>query len=142
MSIKRIAAVTMTVTFLAAPLMAASQQTGVLGGKATDKAKAPYSNYSVRLRNVKSPAIIKSVPLDAQGTFSLTSLPLAENYLVELFSTKDNKVVCTEGPFNLSASMMTKTDINIDCGKNPTAWLIAAGAGAAVIAATTQSTKQ
>jgi len=125
-----------------APLMAAGQNTGVLGGKATDKAKQPYSDYTIRLRNTNSPAIITTVPLNQQGAFSLTGLSLGQSYLVELFKTKDNHVVCTEGPFTLSTAMMTKTDVNVDCGKNPTAWLIAAGAGAAVIAATTQSTSK
>lgn len=121
------------------PLVAAAQETGVLAGKATDKAKQPYSDYTIRLRNTNSPSIIKTIQLDAQGTFTFDSLALAQSYLVELFSVKDNKVVCTEGPFPLTNALMTKTDVNIDCGKNPTAWILAAGAGAAIIAAATAS---
>jgi len=125
-----------------APITAAAQDTGVLAGKATDKAKAPYSDYTLRLRNTESPTIIKTVQLDAQGTFSFDALPLTQSYLIELYNVKSNKVVCTEGAFTLNNTMMTKTDINVDCGKNPTAWLLAAGAGAAIIAATTQSNAQ
>jgi hypothetical protein len=124
------------------PIVAAAQDTGVLAGKATDKAKQPYSDYTIRLRNTNSPSILKTVPLTAQGTFSFDALPLAQSYLIELYSVKSSKVVCTEGAFTLNNAMMTKTDINVDCGKNPTAWLLAAGAGAAIIAAATQSNAQ
>jgi hypothetical protein len=121
------------------PVVAAAQDTGVLAGKATDKAKQPYSDYTIRLRNTNSPSILKTIPLDAQGTFTFDGLQLTQSYLIELYSVKNNKVVCTEGAFTLDNAAMTKTDINIDCGKNPTAWILAAGAGAAIIAAATAS---
>jgi hypothetical protein len=132
-------ALALTSTSISPALLSAAQENGVLSGKATDKAKAPYDKYSVRLRNTNSPSIIKTIPLDAQGTFSFDGLALAQSYLVELFDAKSNHVVCTEGPFALSNAIMTKTDVNIDCGKNPTAWILAAGAGAAIIAAATAS---
>ena len=124
------------------PVIAAAQDTGVLAGKATDKAKQPYSDYTLRIRNTSSPSIIKTVPLDAKGTFSFEALPLSQSYLIELYNVKNNTIICTEGAFTLNNTMMTKTDINVDCGKSPTAWLLAAGAGAAIIAATTQSNAQ
>jgi len=146
MSITRTLAFTLAATLLTAPVssvVSAAQQNGMLGGKATDKAEKPYDHYNVRARVAQTAAVAESVPLDAQGKFSIASLPLGQSYLIELFDTKNNKVVCTEGPFGLSTTVTSKTDINIDCGrKHPTSWLLAAGAGAALIAAATQSSSQ
>jgi hypothetical protein len=58
-----------------------------------------------------------------------------------LFSVKDNKTIY-RGSFTLRHALTAKGDINIDCGKNPAAWLLAAGAGAAILAAATQSSSQ
>jgi hypothetical protein len=146
MSIKRILALTLAMTMAAGSgasvLVAAGQQNGVLGGKATDKVSQPYAPYNVRARVVNNAAIAETVPLDAQGMFSIANLPLSQSYLIELFDTRTSKILCTEGPFALGTTMPTKTDINIDCGVNPAAWLLAAGAGAALIAAATQSSSQ
>ena len=51
--------------------------------------------------------------------------------LVELVNLKRNKIVCTEGPFMLTApALMNKTDVNIDCGQPPAAlWLLACRRG-------------
>ena len=121
-------------------------QQGVLGGRATAEADQPYAeNWRVQLRDPATGAIIgTATPLDAQGRFSFTSLETNRRYLIELFSVKENKVVCTEGPFSLSGTRISMTDIDIDCGKKPLAlWLLAAGAGtAAVIAIATRSASQ
>lgn len=116
----------------AAPMMA-QQTAGVLGGKATDEAKKPYTDYSVQLRNPVDGQVMANQPLTAQGLFTFNDVALNQKMLVELVNVKQNKVVCTEGPFTLSTpGQPNKTDVNIDCGKPPTAaWLLAAGAGAA-----------
>jgi hypothetical protein len=151
MSIKGSVAFALTLALAGSPMLpvvvsaqgnASAQAAGRLGGQATDKAKQPYSDYMVRVHGVNSVAIIQSVPLNAQGQFSLVNLALGQSYLVELFSVKQNKIICTEGPYNLNQTMNAKNDINIDCGKNPAAWLLAAGAGAAILAAATQSSPQ
>jgi hypothetical protein len=56
---------------------------------------------------------------------------------VELYSTTENRVKCTEGPFNLTAVNPAVTNIDIECGmkKETAAWLLAAAAGAAAVAA-------
>lgn len=135
MSIKRGLALALVVAMAGgssqALLNAATQATGMIGGKATDEAKKPYSDYSVMLRDVATGQVASTVQLNPQGGFSFGNLELSKRYLVELFSTKANKVVCTEGPYVLSTTLLTKTDVNINCGTNPAAWLIAAGAGAA-----------
>ena len=118
-----------------------AQANGTLGGKATDKAKQPYSDYMVRVRTTSSTTPVQTIPLDAQGQFRFLNLALGTAYLIDLVEVKNNtnKTICTEGPYNLSQQLLSKTDVNIDCGRNPTALIIAAGAGAAIIAAATQS---
>ena len=108
------------------------QGNGAVGGKATDEAKKPYSDYQVLLRDIATGQVVATVPLDPQGLFSFGSLGLSKKYLVELYHTQKNKIVCTEGPFSLSSTMITKMDVNINCGTNPALWwILAAGAGTA-----------
>jgi hypothetical protein len=115
-----------------APVTLAQQSSGILGGKATDEAKKPYDDYSVQLRNPQTGQIVATQPLSAQGQFSFDRVELNQKMLVELFNQKQNKVVCTEGPYVLAPGQPSKTDVNIECGKRPAAaWLLAAGAGAA-----------
>ena len=116
------------------PVMA-QQATGAISGKATDEAKKPYTDYKVQLRDVGTSQIVSTATLDAQGRFTLNDLPLAKRYLVELYNTPQNKIVCTEGPYALSSTLISKTDVNINCGANPAAWwILAAGGAAAAIA--------
>ena len=124
---------------------AVSQNVGILGGKAADQAKKPYADYQVQLRDVETGQRILSVPLNQDARFSFTGVPLTKKVLVELYQVKQNQIVCTAGPYTLSApSLMSKTDININCGTNPAVyWLIVAGAGTAIaIALGVRSAKQ
>jgi hypothetical protein len=108
-----IAAVLMT-----AMPMQADQNSGSLGGKASEEARRPYSNYSVRAR-LASGGSGNTVPLGPDGRFAITGLSFPGDYLVELINNADGNVVCTEGPFKNA-----KGNINIDCGKAPAAmWL-------------------
>jgi hypothetical protein len=113
--------------------LAAQGGPGLLGGTAKHKAKQPYTDFTVRARDVSQGTIAGTIVLDTAANFSLPSLALA-NYLVELVDKK-GKVVCTEGPFNLTQAAAQKTNINIDCGVPPTAWLLVAGAAAAGVTA-------
>jgi hypothetical protein len=129
----------------AAPMTMAQQAAGVLGGKATDEARQPYTDFSVQLRNPVTGQVVATQPLTDKGLFNFNNVELNQRMLVELVNQKQNKVVCTEGPFTLSAPALTnKTDVNIDCGKPPAAlWLLVAGAGAAgAIALGTRSASQ
>ncbi len=73
-------------------------------------------------------------PLDSRGNFSLPDLSSAK-YLVELVN-KNGKVVCTEGPFDLTQADAIKNDVVIDCDKIPAAgWLLGAAAAAGITAA-------
>jgi hypothetical protein len=118
-------------------------QQGVIGGRAEAEADPPYpENYRVQLRDPATGAIIGTpTPLDTQARFSFTNLETNRRYLIELVFIKDNKVLCTEGPFSLSTTRPSLTDVDINCGnKHLILWLLAAGAGtAAVIAIATHS---
>ena len=114
-------------------LMAGGPQgAGAISGSADKQAKKPYTEYTVRARNVQMGNIGASTPLDAAGKFALTNIDPA-NYLVELLDKK-GKVVCTEGPFDLTQQML-KNDVVIDCGKVPAAWWLLGAAAAAGITA-------
>jgi hypothetical protein len=120
----------------AAPILLAQ---GTISGKADDEAKKPFSNYSVQLMDLKTNQITATVPLDPQGQFSFNGVAPGSQYLVQLYSNTENRVVCTEGPFGPN-----QPNVNIDCDKVPAAvWLLAAAAGVGVgVAFATQSNSQ
>jgi hypothetical protein len=117
-------------------LLAAGQQTATLAGTAKDEAKKPYEKYKVRARDVATGMIAGTTDLNDQANFSLPDLSSAR-YLVELVQIQNDnreKVVCTEGPFDLTQTML-KNDVVIDCGKIPAAWWLLGAAAAAGITA-------
>jgi hypothetical protein len=109
-----------------------AQQGTTLAGTAKDEAKKPFTDYTVRARDVQAGSIAATIPLDPQGNFSLTGLS-TQKYLVELLN-KNGKVVCTEGPFDM-AQRAVKDDVVVDCGKVPAAWWLVGAAAAAGITA-------
>ena len=117
--VQRLLALSLTAAVLMTAVpMQADQNTGQLAGKATEEAKRPYSNYSVRAR-LASGGSGNTVPLGADGRFAITGLSFPGDYLVELINNSAGNVVCTEGPFRNA-----KGNINIDCGKTHAAqWL-------------------
>jgi hypothetical protein len=140
---RRILTLTLALAVALVPAALLAQSNGILSGKATDEAKKPYNNYTVQVRDAATGTVVTTGPLNDQGLFAFNNLALGKRYLVEL--VHQSKVVCTEGPFALaSPNLVSKTDVNIDCGKPPAAlWLLAAGAGtAAVIAIVTASTNK
>ena len=133
---QRIGAIAVAVALASSTaLMAAGQQTATLAGTAKDESKKPYADYTVRARDVSTGMIAGNVPLNTEGNFSLPDLSTSK-YLVELVEHKNNKdkVVCTEGPFDLTQQML-KNDVVIDCGKVPAAWWLLGAAAAAGITA-------
>jgi hypothetical protein len=125
-------ALAFTLASTAVPTSLFAQQSTSLAGTAKDEAKKPFTDYTVRARDVKAGTETPGQALDAQGNFSLTGLTTA-NYLVELVN-KNGKVVCTEGPFDLSKQAI-KSDVVIDCNKVPAAWWLVGAAAAAGITA-------
>ena len=122
----------------------AQQTNGIISGTADDEAKQPYADYSVQLRDAATGQIINTAQLNDQGRFSFENVGLSRRMLVELVNVKEKDIVCTEGPFVLTPQGVSRTDVNIDCGKVPAAfWILAAGAGtAAAIALADQSPSQ
>jgi hypothetical protein len=116
-------------------LLAAGQQTATIAGTAKDEAKKPYADYPVRARDVSTGMIVGTTPLNTDANFSLPDLS-SSKYLIELVLHKNNKdkVVCTEGPFDLTQQML-KNDVVIDCDKVPAAWWLLGAAAAAGITA-------
>jgi hypothetical protein len=132
-----------TLALAAVPTALFAQQSTTLAGTAKDEAKKPYTDYQVRARDVKAGTISGTMALDPQGNFSLAGLSTL-NYVVELVDKK-GKVVCTEGPFDLSKQAI-KSDVVISCGKIPAAWWLlgaaaAAGITAGVVAATNSASR-
>ena len=121
-----------TMALATVPTAVFAQQSTTLAGTAKDEAKKPFTDYQVRARDVKAGTIAETIALDAQGNFSLAGLTTL-SYSVELIDKK-GKVVCTEGPFDLSKQAI-KSDVVISCGKIPAAWWLLGAAAAAGITA-------
>jgi hypothetical protein len=139
MSTRRILALVLATTLAAGSMpgvFAAQQENGSVSGKATSEAKAPYSNYLVQLRDPATAQVIRSGQLTDRGLFTIGSLPLSRRFIVELYNVRENRVVCTEGPYLLVPQDATRTNIDINCGTSPAWWLLLAGAGAAASIAT------
>jgi hypothetical protein len=120
----------------------AQQSNGVIGGAATTQFGPQYADYTIQIRNATTGQSVASKALDRDGKFTFTDLPLNRRYLVEIWQTTPNRLVCTEGPFALEYNKITqKTDVKVGCGKSPAiAWLLVASAGtAAAMGVTTAS---
>ena len=111
-------------------LLAGAQGSVALAGTARDEAKKPFSDYSARAREVEKGQIVGSAPLDQEGNFSLANMQ-ANRYVIELID-KGGRVVCTEGPFDMT-QLTLKNDIEVDCDKVPVAWWLLGAAAAAGI---------
>lgn len=131
-------AVALATSLLLSPLQAAGQA-GYLSGHARAETKQPYSDYSVRARSVADGTIQSTVVLDAQGNFRLEGLT-AGKFVLELTRAGQNKVICSEGPFDVepvaaSDGPFGRDNIAVACGKVPVAWLLLGAAAAAGITA-------
>src|SRR5204863_9709817 len=135
MSMRQILATGVAVAMIVAALpigAIAGQQTVTVSGTGKKEAHKPYTDFSTRARNSQTGDIAATTPLDVDANFSLANLPPA-NYVVELVN-KDGKVVCTEGPYNLT-TVTTKNDVDISCNKVPAAWWLLGAAAAAGVTA-------
>lgn len=140
MFMRQLTAVTLAVVLacFAGPLAFAQQPSaGQIAGTAKDEAKKPYSNYVVRARVVNTGVIAATVPLDDSAKFMLPNLT-NERYLVELVQVSNKTVVCTEGPFALTATNPSKNDVDISCGVPALVWLLPAAAAAGIAVAVTR----
>jgi hypothetical protein len=137
MTIRRTLASLLALVLALAPGLTTAQQlaSGAIAGKASDEVKPPYDDYQVLLRNAATGQAVGTKVLDRDGKFSFTSLELNQRYLVELVQIKQNRVVCTEGPYGLVVNERTsKLDVNVDCGKPPALlYVILGGAATAAL---------
>jgi len=134
MMMKQIVATALAAAIAAVPIMAQQAPPSVsLTGNAKKEAKKPYNDFTTRARNVQTGEIAGTATnADPDANFSLTGLPPA-NYVLELLN-KDGKVVCTEGPYDMT-QQFTKNDIDISCNKVPAAWWLLGVAAAAGLTA-------
>ena len=127
--IQRFTSALLTAVLVAGGPIVFAQQ-GTISGRAASEARKPYTNYNVRLVDVSNRQIAADTPLDQQGQFAFTGVQVDKQYLVQLFDLRENKIVCTEGPYPLIApDQISKTDVNIKC-KKPVAALILGSAAA------------
>jgi hypothetical protein len=134
MMIRQIVATALAAAIAAVPILAQQAPPSVtLAGQAKKEAKKPYTDFTTRARNVQTGEIAGTATnADPDANFSMTGLPPA-NYVLELLN-KDGKVVCTEGPYDMT-QQFTKNDIDISCNKVPAAWWLLGVAAAAGITA-------
>lgn len=134
MMMRQIVATALAATMAAVPILAQQAPPSVsLNGKAKKEAKKPYTDYTTRARNVQTGEIAGTATnADPDANFTITGLPPA-NYVLELLN-KDGKVVCTEGPYDMTKEFL-KDDIDISCNKVPAAWWLLGVAAAAGITA-------
>jgi hypothetical protein len=119
-------------------LGAAAPSSGFLSGEARAETKQPYSDFAVRARNIADGTVEATTTLDAKGNFKLDGLP-AGKMIVELTRVGQNKVICSEGPFDIKPAApdqpFGKDDISIACNQPIAAWLLVTAAAAAGITA-------
>ena len=109
-------ALAFTLANTAVPIGLLAQQSTSLAGTAKDEAKKPFTDYTVRARDVTAGTIADDRrPSGWPGRTSRSRGLSTANYIVELVN-KNGKVVCTEGPFDLSKQAI-KSDVIVDCNK-------------------------
>jgi hypothetical protein len=134
MRLRQYVAMALATAMAAVPILAQQAPPSVtISGIAKKEAKKPYTDYTTRARDVQTGVIAGTATnSDPDANFSITGLPPA-NYVVELLN-KDGKIVCTEGPYNLTQTFV-KNDVDISCNKVPVAWWLLGVAAAAGITA-------
>jgi len=145
MSAQRVVAVGLALMLaVGVPSGFAGQATGTVSGRLTDESKKPYVDYSVQLRDAATGQVFATIPLDASGQFTFKDVPFGKRYLLELVRTSQKTVVCTAGPYGVTADQAAKTNVRLDCGRTPAAeWVLLAAAGTAgLVAIVTRSASQ
>jgi hypothetical protein len=134
MKLRQYVAMALATAMAAVPILAQQAPPSVtISGIAKKEAKKPYTDYTTRARDVQTGVIAGTATNgDPDANFSITGLPPA-NYVVELLN-KDGKIVCTEGPYDLTRTFV-KNDVDISCNKVPVAWWLLGVAAAAGITA-------
>ena len=134
MRVRQYVAMALATAMAAVPIVAQqAPPTVTISGIAKKEAKKPYTDYTTRARDVQTGVIAGTATnADPDANFTITGLPPA-NYVVELLN-KDGKIVCTEGPYDLTKTFV-KNEVDISCNKVPAAWWLLGVAAAAGITA-------
>jgi len=134
MKLRQYVAMALATAMAAVPIVAQQAPPSVsISGIAKKEAKKPYTDYTTRARDVQTGVIAGTATNgDPDANFTITGLPPA-NYVVELLN-KDGKIVCTEGPYDLTKTFV-KNEVDISCNKVPAAWWLLGVAAAAGITA-------
>jgi hypothetical protein len=134
MRLRQFVAMAVAAAMAAVPILAQQAPPSVtISGIAKKEAKKPYTDYTTRARDVQTGVIAGTATnADPDANFTITGLPPA-NYVVELLN-KDGKIVCTEGPYDLTKTFV-KNEVDISCNKVPAAWWLLGVAAAAGITA-------
>ena len=134
MRLRQFVAMAVAAAMAAVPILAQqAPPTVTISGIAKKEAKKPYTDYTTRARDVQTGVIAGTATnADPDANFTITGLPPA-NYVVELLN-KDGKIVCTEGPYDLTKTFV-KNEVDISCNKVPAAWWLLGIAAAAGITA-------
>ena len=134
MMMRQFVATALAAAMAAVPIIAQQAPPSVtISGIAKKEAKKPYTDYTTRARDVQTGVIAGTATnADPDANFTITGLPPA-NYVVELLN-KDGKIVCTEGPYDLTKTFV-KNEVDISCNKVPAAWWLLGVAAAAGITA-------
>ena len=134
MRVRQYVAMALATAMAAVPIVAQQAPPSVsISGIAKKEAKKPYTDYTTRARDVQTGVIAGTATnADPDANFTITGLPPA-NYVVELLN-KDGKIVCTEGPYDLTKTFV-KNEVDISCNKVPAAWWLLGVAAAAGITA-------
>ena len=134
MRLRQFVATALAAAMAAVPIIGQqAPPTVTLSGIAKKEAKKPYADYTTRARDVQSGVIAGTATnADPDANFMITGIPPG-NYVVELLN-KDGKIVCTEGPYDMTKTFI-KNDVDISCNKVPAAWWLLGIAAAAGITA-------
>ena len=145
MRLRQIVAAGLAAVMAGIPIVAQqAPPTATISGVAKKEAKKPYTDYTTRARDVQSGVIAGTATnADPDANFTISGLPPA-NYVLELLD-KDGKIVCTEGPYDLTRTFV-RNDVDISCNKVPAAWWLlgiaaAAGITAGVVVANASSSQ-
>jgi hypothetical protein len=121
---------------------AVAQDTGALAGRSNYR--DPDVVYEVRIQSTDTNEIVGRMTLPDDRRFSISGIGLPGRFLVVLYDVTRDRVVCTEGPYELTPGSLDsaqKLDLVISCGRPPAALLLAilAGATTGVLAFTLRS---
>lgn len=84
------------------PVVFSQGQTGNVAGTATDAAKNPLANHTVRIRNLATKEVTSTTQSAANGSFSFANMPPG-NYVIEIVGPGNAGVIATSSTVAVTA---------------------------------------